>query len=346
MFLSAKSKAFVVDRGEQTTLVARVSSLQVPLTVEDLREVPAGDDAALAQALAELRPKKSSGYAQACCGVSPNTRFVRRATLDPKRVKEADYFPELVSTQFRLDPEQHAISVLNAFDGLDYDTTKPGGNKEVVFCGLPTAEIARSQQEFLGHMLFPARLELSSLAALGAIIDYLKFTESNKPTLVLEIGAEQTLSYIVSARGIEATRPIAVGVDAMVPVVQKELGLKDEESARKLFFSNTFDFTGMGASLCKRLLKELQSSMGFYEVQTGQSIAQLICPVLTSKLTWLEPVVAAQVGVSLFSLDFKPWLAARQITVADSIGGLDARKLALFGLMTQFKISASDAVAA
>lgn len=346
MFFSAKPKAFVVDRGEQTTLVARVSSLQAPLVVEDCCEVPTGDEDALEQALAELRPKKSSGYAQACCGISPATRFIRRATLDPKRMKEAAYFAELINTQFRIDPEQYAISALNAFDGLDFDPAKPGGNKEVVFCGLPTTEVATAQQAFLRHMLFPSRLELSSLAALGAIIDYLKFTESNKPTLVLEIGAEQTLSYIVSARGVEATRPIAVGVDAMVPVVQKELGLKDEESARKLFLSNTFDFTGMGALLCKRLLKELQSSMGFYEVQTGQSIAQLICPVLPAKLTWLEPVMAAQVGISLLPLELKPWLAARQITVADGVGGLDARKLALFGLMMQFKTPAADAVAA
>ena len=37
------------------------------------------------------------------------------------------------------------------------------------------------------------------------------------------------------------------------------LGLKDEESARKLFYSNTFDFTGMGSVLTKKLIKELQS---------------------------------------------------------------------------------------
>jgi hypothetical protein len=106
-------------------------------------------------------------------------------------------------------------------------------------------------------------LELSSVASLAAVIDYLRFSDSSKPTIVLELGSESTQSFIVSARGLEASRPIAVGLEAMVPVVQKELGLKDEESARKLFFSNTFDFTGMGASLCKRLLKELQSSMGF-----------------------------------------------------------------------------------
>lgn len=348
MLFAAKTKGFILDRGEQTTLLARVSALQPPLVLEDLRECASNDEAALAEALAALQPKKSAGFAQVHCGVSPVTRFVRRATLDLKRVKEPDYLGEVVNTQFRIDPEQNAITVLGATDGLDYDAAKGGANKDVVFCGMPVAEVSRAQADLLKLGLFPARLELSSLAALGAIIDYLKFTDSAKPTLVLELGAEHTQSYIVSARGIEATRPIAVGLDAMVPVVQKELGLKDEESARKLFFSNTFDFTGMGASLCKRLLKELQSSMGFYEVQTGQSIAQLICPVLASKLGWLEAVIASQVGVSVLQLEFPAWLAARQISLGEAVSAstLDARKLALLGLMMQFNPSASDAVAA
>ena len=348
MFFAAKPKGFVLDRGEQATLLARVSSLQAPLILEEIRECVAGDEVAFNEAVAALSPKKGSGYVHAHCGISPPTRFIRRATLDLKRVKEPDYMGELVNSQFRVDPEQNAISVLNAFDGLDYDATKGGANKEVVFCGLPSAEVARAQSELLKSGFFPARLELSSMAALGAVIDYLKFTESSKPTLVLELSSEQTQSYIVSARGIEATRPIAVGLDAMVPVVQKELGLKDEESARKLFFSNTFDFTGMGASLCKRLLKELQSSMGFYEVQTGQSISQLICPVLSSKLAWLEAVIASQLGVSVLQPEFVPWLGARQITLGESVSAvsLDARKLALLGLVMQFNNPVSNAVPA
>lgn len=350
MFFATKPKGFIVDLGEQTIWLARVSSLQPPLVIEEIRECATNDEAALDEAFAALRPSKSSGYGHAHCGISPKTRFIRRATLDPKRIKETDYLAELVSTQFRIEEKDHAISVLNPFDGMEFDATKPGANKEALFCGLPLAEVSAQQATLLRHFIYPAKLELSSMAALGAIIDYLKFTESVKPTLVLELGADQTQSYIVSARGLEATRPISVGLDAMVPVVQKELGLKDEESARKLFFSNTFDFTGMGALLCKRLLKELQSSMGFYEVQTGQSISQLICPVLPAKLAWLEGVLAAQVGVSVLLPELMPWLNARQVSLSEAVNPsqLDARKLALLGLAVQFPnpASAPNAVAA
>jgi hypothetical protein len=110
--------------------------------------------------------------------------------------------------------------------------------------------------------------------------------------------------------------------------------LKDEESARKLFYSNTFDFTGMGPQLIKRLLKELQSSIGFYEVQTGQSIGQVICTLLPAKLGWLENAIATALGVAALKFDFNPWLQARQIGVSDHAAGagLDRRWFGLLAL--------------
>lgn len=349
MLFSAKPKGYVCDRGEQSTLIARLSSLAAPLTIEALVEFPTGDEAAFQEAIASIRPSKAPGFLRTYCGVSPESRFVRRATLDLKKAKETEYLSEVVSSQFRIDASQSVIAVINAFDGVEFDATKPTASKEVVFCGMPSAEAEKIQADLLAQGFYPERLELSSVASLGAVVDYLRFSESTKPTIVLELGAQSTQSFIVSAKGLEATRPIAVGLEAMVPVVQKELGLKDEESARKLFFSNTFDFTGMGASLCKRLLKELQSSMGFYEVQTGQSIGQLVCTVLPAKLAWLEAVIANQIGVGVLVPEFPRWLAARNIKLADDVqaSAWDARRMALLGLVTQFPLQpSSDAVAA
>jgi len=105
----------------------------------------------------------------------------------------------------------------------------------------------------------------------------------------------------------------------MVPVVQKELGLKDEEAARKLFYSNTFDFTGMGPLLVKRLMK-LQSSIGFYEVQTGQSVrTECVCTQLMPKLAWLESAIANGSGIDSLKVEPAGWLMNRQITLSDSV---------------------------
>jgi hypothetical protein len=121
----------------------------------------------------------------------------------------------------------------------------------------------------------------------------------------------------------------------MIPFVQKELGLKDEASARKLFMANAFDFTGMGSLLLKKVIKELQSSIGFYEVQTGQSIGHVACTLLPPKLAWLEAAIAADLGVAVLKPDVTAWLSARSITLSDNLvsASLDSRRMSLWGLM-------------
>ena len=124
----------------------------------------------------------------------------------------------------------------------------------------------------------------------------------------------------------------------MLPVVQKELGLKDEESAKKLFYSNTFDFTGMGPLLIKKLLKELQSSIGFYEVQTGQSVGQVLTTQLSPKLQWLDGAIATALGITSLKLDAGPWLQSRHITLADPFVKYtqDIRWFGLLAMMAQY----------
>ncbi|MBI3887259.1 MAG: hypothetical protein HY302_16260 [Opitutae bacterium] len=134
---------------------------------------------------------------------------------------------------------------------------------------------------------------------------------------------------------MEISRPIPSGTAAMIPVVLKELGLKDEESAKKLFYSNTFDFTSMGDTLIKKLIKELQSSIGFYEVQTGQSIGSVFCTQLPANLGWLGATMAGALGVPPFKMDLLPWLESLDIRFADGVAPspLDERWVGLFALM-------------
>lgn len=319
------------------------------MVVEEVRECPAGDAKALAEAIAQLQPKKSpSGYLHATCGIYPQRRLVRRVTLELKRLKDPDYFAEVITQQLRVDPEKYTTVVLNASDGSDFDVNRPSPQKDVLFGGMASDAIVQAQNSLLEDGVYPEHLEIGSLSALGGLVSYLAYKNDKMPTLVLEVGAEVTHSYIVSSAGVEATRPIPQGFDSMVPVVQKELGLKDEASARKLFFSNTFDFTGMGPSLIKKLMKELQSSIGFYEVQTGQSVGLLHTMLLPPKLAWLNTALANGLGVGSLELDFAPWLASRQITLSENVqNSMDTRWFGLCSLMINHNAETpeSDAVA-
>ncbi len=340
---SKKTNGFFVELNEQTALMARTSSPEAPLVVEELKEAAGTDDAAVQRVAKELAGKSSSGYMHANCGVYPPRRVVRRVTLDLKRVKDPGYFAEVCTQQLRIEPDKCTLTVLHSNDGTDYDVGKVTTQKEVVFVGGPRDELLAVQDRLLSLGVFPERLELATVALIGGLANYHAFAQLKTPTLVLEMEGDNTQSFIVTAGGLDVSRSIPQGLEAMIPVVQKELNLKDEESARKLFYSNTFDFTNMGGLLIKKLMKELQSLIGFYEVQTGQSIGQVLCTRLPGKLAWLANAVAKELGVGVLQLDLVNWLKAREITFASSVPptDVDARWLGLFSLMVYH-----DAVAA
>ncbi len=338
MFLSAKTKKIFIDFGDHVVLVAKTSSETAPFVVEDIRECPPGDEAALADALRALQPQKNpGGLTHANCSIYTSKRVMRKIPVETKRLKEPTYLNEVAAQQLRIDPEKFTMALLNPLDGSEYDMVK-AAQKDAIFCGLPIVDINNFQERLLAGGIYPERLELGTVASVGALVDYLVFAQVKTPVLMLEIDADATHSFIVTSAGLEASRPISQGLEAMIPVVQTELGLKDAESARKLFLSNAFDFTGMGPALIKKLVRELQSFIGFYEVQTGQSIGQIICTVLPSKLGWIEETIASQLSVSVLKTDVPAWLQTRRITLADSlpVASQDARRLGLFGLMAQY----------
>ncbi len=340
MFFSQKAKGFFVELNDYAVMLARTSAPVGPFTIEDMRECPPNDPAALEEAINQIQPKKSpSGYLHATVGTYPAKRLVRRHSLELKRVKEPGYFAEVCSQQFRIEQDKYTIAILNSTEGTDFDVAK-AVQKDVLFCGMLTEEVNAAQNALLENGIYPERLELGTVSTLGGVVDCLAHAKSKTPTLVLEIGADSTHSFIVTANGVEASRPIPQGLDAMVPIVQKELGLKDEESARKLFYSNTFDFTGMGPLLIKKLLKELQSSIGFYEVQTGQSVGQVLTTQLSPKLAWLDAAFAASLGITSLKLNPVPWLQSRHVTLPDTLAknAQEVRWFGLFALMAHYNV--------
>ncbi len=335
MLFAPKNKGFFVEKNDHGWMLARTSSASAPLVVEELREVRLNDPEALKAVISEIQPKAHpSGYLHADCGVYPPKRLLRCGTIEPRRAKEANYLSEFCSQQFRIEHEKYIIALLDAATGTQCDISQVLP-KELLFCGLLNEEVVSNQDTMLEAGIYPTRLELGSVALLGGIVDTLVFSGSKSPTLVLEIGSDATHSFIVGADGVEASRPIPFGIESMLPVVHRKLNLKDEESARKLFYSNTFDFTSMGPELVQRLLKELQSSIGFFEVQTGQSIGQLICTALPSQLSWIESSIGSSLGVATVKLDIPAWLASHRITLSDRALAVspDSRWLGLLSLL-------------
>ena len=340
MFLPKKTKGFFVEHNSHSVLLARTSARTGPMVIEELTTCPSNNAEIMGEALKLLQQKKAGqhGYLHSVCGVYPPNRVVRHASLDPKRYRDPEYVNEVLANQVRVEGDKFTLALLNANDGTDFDLSV-STKKEAIFAGMLNDEVISLQKSLLDQGIYPERLELGTLSTLGAIADYLNFSQIKTPTLVLEIDTDTTQCYIVSGSGVENSRPIPQGLEAMIPAVQKEIGLKDADAARKLFYSNAFDFTGMGPALIKKLLKELQSSIGFYEVQTGQSIGQVVCTLLPPKLGWLENAISSQLGVPALTVDYSTWLQARDITLGEAAQKqeLNNRWLGLFSLMLTHK---------
>jgi hypothetical protein len=336
MLFSKRNNGYFVELNNHTVWVARTSTADGSAVVDEIRSCEADKPELLAEVLQTMQPKRRGqhSYVHASCGIYPPSRVVRHAALDPKRYKDTAYVNEVLTNQLRIDGDRYTLALLDAGNGLDFDFNNPA-RKDSLFAGMFSDDILAYQNRLLGWGLYPERLELSTMATLGALVDYHSFAQIKTPTLLLEIDRDSTQSFILAGSGVEASRPIPQGLEAMVPVVQKEIGLKDEEAARKLFYSNAFDFTGMGATLIKKLVKELQSSIGFYEVQTGQSINQVVCTLLPPKLSWLQNAISTQLGVPALTIDFEPWLQARGIKIAPTVNKelINNQTFGLFSLM-------------
>lgn len=320
-------------------LLARVNALKGPICIEALMECPLNQTPEqIAQTTGQLAGVAKNQYSPAVCGIYPREVLIRRATLDnAAKVKDPAYLPEFVRQQFKLDVVQYAIMVMNATQGTEFRIEK-AVSKELLFCGAPRKQLQEAQDRLLNYGLYPDRMELSTLATVGGLMHYTSWQGIKAPTLVLEITENQAQVLIFQGDMLDVARPMPHGFASMYPLVQEQLGLKDVESARKLFSSNTFDFTEMGPLLLKKLLKELQATTGFYEVQTGQTIGQIFLNGLPDNLAWITRSLSRALCVDVIQPEYASWLPVLGVEVAPEVdvSKLGPRWFGLFALMGDY----------
>src|SRR5271154_6332073 len=149
MLFSKKTKGFFVEVNESSVLLARTTSSSSPMEIEDLRECPLGDEAALAEALKHIQPKRApSGFLHASVAVYPSKRVVRKHTLELKKMKEPGYMADVFTQQLRIEQDKFTLAMINSGDGSDYDLGK-SNQKDVIFCGAPNDDINATQDNLL-----------------------------------------------------------------------------------------------------------------------------------------------------------------------------------------------------
>ncbi|MFP4156196.1 MAG: hypothetical protein ACLFU4_01095, partial [Opitutales bacterium] len=229
--------------------------------------------------------------------------------------------------------------LLDPKDGSDLDLEKTK-SKRVLFCGAPEASFALEQERLLEAGIYPERMELSSVTTIGGVSDYTRFNQIKTPVLYLEVTSVSANISVLNSGQVEVARTIPFGLDSIYPLLQRELGLKDEQSARKLFFSNTFDFAEMGPKLLRRLIKEVQATSGLYEVQKGQTIGYIFLGVLPKNLSWITRTISEVLGAEILNPGLNAWLESLQIELGDDVevSNLGNRWMGLFSLMGEFHL--------
>lgn len=320
--LSAKPKGLFVEASRFGLMVAQVSSPQTPLTVEKVVSVsPDSGKEKVREAVLGLCGVRGARYAQCSVAVYPKSRFFHRLSVEtPAKLKEANYFEEVIRSQMGVDLATSLVSVINACDGLPFDPSRSlASQRELLFCGASTEEFKTQQEELQGMGIYPLRMELGSLSLLGAIMSLANFSAQKRPVLYLEIGAVSSFLYVVGTEKVELCRSVPVGLDSMLPILVSELGMKDEAAARSMLYSNTFDFTEMGPTLLGKLLKEIRASTGFYEVQTGQSIGSVFLHLVSPGLAWVGQGISRSLGIEPMVADLNAWLESRGIKLSDAV---------------------------
>ena len=347
MFSSRQLPGIFLDHGGDTVRVARTSAFAAPFTVEEVGECAAGDQTGLAQLLQRLSPRRSAARrVHARVAIRPEGQLMRVLTAEPKRLGEPDYFAALCSGQLQIDPQAYLLSVLHAEDGRPFDPARTG-ERELFFCGLPLAELEAAQGGLVDQDIYPESLELGTVATLGAVVDHVRHAGLTAPVLVLELGGARSHAHVVSGAGVCYSRPLSSGLDAMVPLVQLNLGLKDAAAAKKLLYANAFDFSAMGPELTLALAREVHALISHLEVRTGRSVGHVLNLRLPAKLAWLGTALARGLGLEPLAPAMENWLTARGITMAPAVRAAvlpDPSWLGVWGLMLREEVQ--DAVQA
>lgn len=339
--LSKKAKGLFVEVNGFSYHVAAVSGLTPPFTVDSILEFPRHEPGKLKELLEASASGRRNRFYNAHCGIVPESRFFRLHTIESMtRAKEPNYFNTVLEQQFRINPGASQMVALNATNGDSFNPEKSlASQKELILCGADAREFSAFQENLVECGIYPQSLQISTLSSLAGLKNYLSVKEIEQPVLLVEMTQNSANLFILSKDKVDLCRPVNFGFNGVLPVIQQELGLKDEDSARDLFFSNTFDFRDIGPKLLRRILKELNASTGFYEVQTGQTIPQLYMTSLPENLSWIPEVVATEMDISLLDVDWEGWASKIGVSFGDDCAptSFDASTFGLFSLFVNFE---------
>ncbi len=316
-FLARNPRAGIIwNVTDHAVQLARLGRTDVkPLVVDAFAEIAPGDDAAFTQWQRETFPDRGGGYLPAYCGFHPPERVLLRETINTRRMTEPNYLAQLLAEQAKLTgvADWH-VSALHPSEGELFTTATP--SRPGLLLGLPLATVRESQGRLRKLGLRPRRLEIGSVALLGALTRHVRETAYPHAAVVCEIGLGQTRVYFLAKDGVHTPATLPHGLLSIMESTMKEIGAPGIGAARDALFAPSDELRSHSRRLVRMLTRHLKPAVDYFEMQTGQPIGALFCAHLPAKLGWLEEALCAAIDLEFLVPDFKTWLPSIGLALA------------------------------
>lgn len=299
--------------------VARTGRLDdTPLTVGPFAEFAPGDDTGAAEWLRQNFADRGPGYLGAFCGFHPGERVLLRENVNTRRMSEPDFLPSLLAEHTKTAAvKTWQVAALHPIEGEPFtaaSTPRPG-----LLLGLPPAPVRETQQRLRKLGIRPRRLEVGTVALLGALTRYLRDISYPHAVVVCEIGLTQTRIYFLAKDGVHTPAMLPHGLLSIEETAMKEVAAPDIATARQHLAAPSDDLRQHGRRLVRALTRHLKPAVDYFEMQTGQPIGALYAAHLPAELGWLEEALCAAIDLEFLVPDMAAWLPSAGIQLAPDV---------------------------
>ncbi len=303
-----KRSGVLFNQTEHGVQLARLGRLnEKPLTVDAFAELAPGDYEGVDRWLATHFADRGPGYLPAYCGFHPAERVLLRENINPRRLAEPEYLPALLAEQARLpSTKDWLIRALHPVDGEEIAVNSPA--RPGLLFGLPLSSVREFQLRLRKQRIRPQRLEVGTVALLGALSRHLRQIAYPHAVVACELGQTQTRIFLLGKDGVHTPAALPHGLLSIVEGAMKELGAPDVATARRALEEPTEELRGHARRLVRALTRHLKPAVDYFEMQTGQPIGALFCAHLPARLSWLEEALCAAVDLEFLSPNLETWL--------------------------------------
>ena len=284
--------------------------------VDSFLEIPAADEAGVARWLDSVFAEaRGSGYMPAYCGFHPLERVLLRENINTRRLAEPNYLSGLLAEHAKLTAlKDWQVSALHPIDGELITPAMP--SRPGLLLGLPQAAAREAQNRFCRLGLLPRRLEIGSVAMLGALTRYMREGAYAHAVVACEIGRTETRIYFLAKDGVHTPAILPHGLLSIEETAMKELGVPDVATARARLAAPTDELRAHARRLVRMLTRHLKPAVDYFEMQTGQPIGALFSAHLPEPLAWLEESLSAAVDLDFLVPELNAWLPKTGVDVA------------------------------